>query len=395
MDRFAFDDEGVATHTSLEQIRVEQECSNLLGVRFGSDSLLRREKHVAFLLSSLRALPASYVSLDASRPWIAYWCLHALDLLGVRPVELFPGIIDWLARCRHSGGGFCGGAGQAPHSATTYASVLALLVIATPEAYAVIDRAALLRRYLSWRVPGGGFRVQDDGEVDVRGSFTVLVIADLLNILTPQLVDGAERFLLSCQTYEGGFGGEPGAEAHGGYSFCALGALRILQQAHLADLPSLSRWLVHRQMSLEGGFQGRTNKLVDSCYSFWQGATFDILSSHFSAAFEVAMAETASFSASAPPFNREILQKYILCCAQEVDGGLRDKPGKRRDQYHSCYALSGLSIAQHEPGAIVMPPPAGDSALVASTHPLFNIRHERVASARAHFAALAPPLGLC
>ena len=25
-------------------------------------------------------------------------------------------------------------------------------------------------------------------------------------------------------------------------------------------------------MRLEGGFQGRTNKLVDSCYSFWQGA---------------------------------------------------------------------------------------------------------------------------
>ena len=25
-------------------------------------------------------------------------------------------------------------------------------------------------------------------------------------------------------------------------------------------------------MKLEGGFQGRTNKLVDSCYSYWQGA---------------------------------------------------------------------------------------------------------------------------
>ena len=24
------------------------------------------------------------------------------------------------------------------------------------------------------------------------------------------------------------------------------------------------------QCRLEGGFQGRTNKLVDSCYSYWQ-----------------------------------------------------------------------------------------------------------------------------
>lgn len=30
-------------------------------------------------------------------------------------------------------------------------------------------------------------------------------------------------------------------------------------------------------MSFEGGFQGRTNKLVDGCYSFWQGAAFPIL----------------------------------------------------------------------------------------------------------------------
>ena len=34
-------------------------------------------------------------------------------------------------------------------------------------------------------------------------------------------------------------------------------------------------------------------------------------------------------------------------CAQSIEyGGLRDKPGKPRDFYHSCYALSGLSISQ-------------------------------------------------
>ena len=38
-----------------------------------------------------------------------------------------------------------------------------------------------------------------------------------------------------------------------------------------------SRWTCNRQMSLEGGFQGRTNKLVDGCYSFWQGGVFPLL----------------------------------------------------------------------------------------------------------------------
>jgi prenyltransferase beta subunit len=31
-------------------------------------------------------------------------------------------------------------------------------------------------------------------------------------------------------------------------------------------------------MNLEGGFQGRTNKLVDGCYSFWGAGDFPILS---------------------------------------------------------------------------------------------------------------------
>lgn len=30
-------------------------------------------------------------------------------------------------------------------------------------------------------------------------------------------------------------------------------------------------------MKFEGGFQGRTNKLVDGCYSFWQGAAFPLI----------------------------------------------------------------------------------------------------------------------
>ena len=37
------------------------------------------------------------------------------------------------------------------------------------------------------------------------------------------------------------------------------------------------RWTVNRQMKYEGGFQGRTNKLVDGCYSFWQGGVLPLV----------------------------------------------------------------------------------------------------------------------
>lgn len=51
-------------------------------------------------------------------------------------------------------------------------------------------------------------------------------------------------------------------------------------------------------------------------------------------------------------YNARALQCWVLRACQQLKGGLRDKPGKPPDYYHSCYCLSGLSSAQHLPGAI-------------------------------------------
>lgn len=123
----------------------------------------------------------------------------------------------------------------------------------------------------------------------------------MLDLLTPELVSGTAAFIASCQTYEGGFssascplidGGILAAqrpslgEAHGGYTYCALASWVLLQpyisadeDAPRVDLRRLLRWLVHmqgREIEL-GGFRGRTNKLVDGCYSWWVGGAFALL----------------------------------------------------------------------------------------------------------------------
>lgn len=64
---------------------------------------------------------------------------------------------------------------------------------------------------------------------------------------------------------------------------------------------------------------------------------------------------------------------------QVLEGGFKDKPGKSRDYYHSCYCLSGLSVCQYSwvkdigclplPNAVLGP----FSNLLESTHPLHNI----------------------
>ena len=65
----------------------------------------------------------------------------------------------------------------------------------------------------------------------------------------PSLHEKLTQRTFALQTYEGGLGGEPGNEAHGGYTFCGLAALMLVGRAAVLDLPSLLHWAVHRQVS--------------------------------------------------------------------------------------------------------------------------------------------------
>ena len=54
-------------------------------------------------------------------------------------------------------------------------------------------------------------------------------------------------------------------------------------------------------------------------------------------------------------YNARALQLWLLKCCQASKGGMRDKPGKPPDYYHTCYCLSGLSSSQHFGGFVLGP----------------------------------------
>ncbi|XP_062106822.1 protein farnesyltransferase subunit beta-like isoform X2 [Humulus lupulus] len=163
-----------------------------------------------------------------------------------------------------------------PHLAKTYAAVNSLITIGGHEALSSINRSTLYMFLQRMKQPSGGFRMHDGGEIDVRACYTAISVTSILNILDDELVQNVGNYILSCQTYEGGIGGEPNSEAHGGYTFCGLATMILINEVHRLDLSPLIDWLVFRQGG-ECGFQGRTNKLVDGCYSFWQGGSFALL----------------------------------------------------------------------------------------------------------------------
>ncbi|KAL2335647.1 hypothetical protein Fmac_016860 [Flemingia macrophylla] len=401
---------------------------------------LQRDNHMEFLSKGLRHLSSSFCVLDSNRPWLCYWIFHSIALLGESvDDELEDDAIDFLNRCQDPNGGYAGGPGQMPHIATTYAAVNTLITLGGQKSLASINRDKLYGFLRRMKQPNGGFRMHDEGEIDVRACYTAISVASVLNILDDDLMQNVGDYILSCQTYEGGIAGEPGSEAHGGYTFCGLATMILIGKVNRLDLPRLVDWVVHRQ-GKECGFQGRTNKLVDGCYSFWQGGAVALLQRLYpiidnqiegtSQIFTVtdvsgekgSLDETSSHAAShgrhegtrescssdfksigynfinewraqKPLFHTIALQQYILLCAQEQEGGLRDKPGKRRDHYHTCYCLSGLSLCQYSWSKHPDSPPLPNlvlgpySNLLEPIHPLYNVVLERYREAHELFFA--------
>nr|GAT56401.1 predicted protein [Mycena chlorophos] len=336
---------------------------------------LHKNLHMQFLVRALsQGLPARYSSQDASQPWLLYWTLQAFSVL---QVGLDPGTkqkaIDMLLACQDTEGGFGGGPKQTPHLLPTYAAVCSLAIVGRPGeggGWDDIDRGKMYKFFMSLKQPDGSFLVSKHSEVDVRGIYCLLVVATLLDIITPELVEGTAAFIASCQTYEGGFSSAsqpyytasstlldsprpPLGEAHGGYTFCALASWVLLRpflpSTSTIDKKALVRWLVQMQgIPIElGGFKGRTNKLVDGCYSWWVGGAFGLL--------ESIGVDPSAFGGEGDwedvddsLLNRRALQEYVLCAGQHPAGGLRDKPPKSADLYHTLYCLAGLSAAQHK-----------------------------------------------
>lgn len=344
------------TKTVTDQAKVEKDCYEIYNSYVDDDTdelpLLQREKHLAFLNNSIKgSFPGSFVSLDASRNWIVYWIYNSILLLGNKVAKEEKEQIGRkiIAAVNRETGGIGGGFGQLGHVASSYCSLLALSFADSPEFWSQLDR----KQIYSWLIKDlkqedGSFIMHLNGEKDTRAVYCALTVASMLNIVTPELIESTCKWISKCQTYEGGFAGLPNNEAHGGYTFCAVASLCLLGDpftmlTKYCNLDKLIEWTVAKQMSVEGGFSGRSNKLVDGCYSHWVGGVFPFL--EIAIQGKIAHKNPKEYSSL---FSRNGLQNYILGCCQDTSrGGLRDKPGCRPDFYHTNYTLLGLSHCQH------------------------------------------------
>ena len=201
---------------------------------------------------------------------------------------------------------------------STLAAVQVLLILEEP----IPNHEALAQKILNSLSASGGASVTltTDTRDDIRFLYCATACLYLLERRwTSCQIKKITSYVSGCQASEGGFGCEPGAEAHGGHTWCALATYDLLSRMG-SDSVNASieprRWLERR------GLTGRPGKTNDACYSWWIGAS------------------KACLEGSIPT-----VSPFIDSCENQSTGGWSDRPGNASDLFHTFFALAGLALA--------------------------------------------------
>ncbi|KAJ7623256.1 terpenoid cyclases/protein prenyltransferase alpha-alpha toroid [Roridomyces roridus] len=258
--------------------------------------------HAGHVNRCLSGLPASQVELDSSRLAIGFYCIGALDLLGL--LQSKTSEVDraswreWIWEQQTHGPDGTGFRPSpfatpkskepepytnynGPHLVMTYTALLTLAIL--QDDFSQLNRAGLVKFIRACQRENGSFSiVPGQGDIDLRTLYCAFSICDMLGDWSGVDVARALQFIRSCRTYEGGYGQAPFCEASGGPTYIALASLHLAPSPDGAPpLTTTERnnsiqWLIHNQNET-GGFCGRTGKTADACYSFWCGAALQIL----------------------------------------------------------------------------------------------------------------------
>ncbi|TRY61325.1 hypothetical protein TCAL_06660 [Tigriopus californicus] len=310
-------------------------------------------RHAKYLLRALQVIPQIHESsVDANRMNVCFFGLSGLFVLPdeFNPVREQPGerarLVQWIktlyvADTQAGWAGFHGGntlrtaeqgvlhAGEhAGHVAMTYTALACLRLLDDP--LTGLDRVALARGVAALQLPDGSFLSSaQGGESDMRFTYCATAISHFIQDWTGVDRDRAVHFILQSISYEGGIGQGPHLEAHGGSTYCGLAALQLMDRLDAlgsVQRRKMIRWCVNR---LNEGFNGRPNKLDDTCYTFWLGGALTILDPF----------------PDIPNFIRQVTP-FVLETQDVITGGLSKSSDGSADILHTYLGLAGLSLAE-------------------------------------------------
>ncbi|XP_023603033.1 geranylgeranyl transferase type-1 subunit beta isoform X3 [Myotis lucifugus] len=262
-----------------------------------------RDRHVRFFQRCLQVLPERYSSLETSRLTIAFFALSGLDMLDSLDVVNKDDIIEWiyslqvlptedrsnLNRCGFRGSSYLGipfnpskNPGTAHpydsgHIAMTYTGLSCLVILG--DDLSRVNKEACLAGLRALQLEDGSFcAVPEGSENDMRFVYCASCICYMLNNWSGMDMKKAINYIRRSMSYDNGLAQGAGLESHGGSTFCGIASLCLMGKLEEVfsekELNRIKRWCIMRQ---QNGYHGRPNKPVDTCYSFWVGATLKLL----------------------------------------------------------------------------------------------------------------------
>jgi len=304
-------------------------------------------------------LPKYYTSLEPSRMTVLFFVVSALDILGKlteclnKEKGLRKALVEWIyamqvlpdpktgstIRCGFRGAPYVGYPFDCKYQnvrpydeypqdhsniAMTYTALCNLKILEEDLSHVYKKAIISALRYL--QQPDGSFAPTCyGGETDMRFVFCACAISYLLNDWSGFDLDITTQYIVDSQSYDGGIGLRSGSEGHGGSTYCAVASLALMKRLNrLRDMKGLIRWCVRSQGH---GFCGRPNKDEDTCYSYWIGATMQLL---------------GVYPFTDPSHNR----LHTMHCNGNgpIQGGFSKVPGSFPDVLHSYFGLAGLSL---------------------------------------------------
>uniref|UniRef100_A0A8C3Y719 Geranylgeranyl transferase type-1 subunit beta n=1 Tax=Catharus ustulatus TaxID=91951 RepID=A0A8C3Y719_CATUS len=226
------------------------------------------------------------------------------------------------------------------HIAMTYTGLSCLVILG--DDLSRVNKDAILAGLRALQLEDGSFcAVLEGSENDMRFVYCASCICYMLDNWSGMDMKKAIDYIRRSMSYDNGLAQGAGLESHGGSTFCGIASLCLMGKLEEVfsekELNRIRRWCIMRQ---QNGYHGRPNKPVDTCYSFWVGATLKLLN-----IFQYT--------------NFEKNRNYILSTQDRLVGGFAKWPDSHPDALHAYFGICGLSLI-------------GESG-ICKVHPALNV----------------------